>query len=87
MAIRGRHRVVFFARARQLRSELLRAWPTGSRVTAAATDRARYFNEVQKILGHTPLKTTQRYAHLSQATLLEAVDSLGAVSGLSLVVA
>ncbi len=43
----------------------------------------RSLYEVQKILGHTQLKTTQRYAHLSQATLLEAVDSLGAVSGLS----
>ena len=47
----------------------------------------RSLYEVQKILGHTQLKTTQRYAHLSQATLLEAVDSLGAVSGLSLVAA
>jgi len=42
---------------------------------------------VQNILGRLQLKTTQRYAHLSQATLLEAVDSLGAVSGLSLAVA
>lgn len=47
----------------------------------------RSLYEVQKILGHTQLKTTQRYAHLSQATLLEAVDSLGTVSGLSLAVA
>ena len=30
---------------------------------------------------------TQRYAHLSQATLLEAVDSLSAVSGLALATA
>lgn len=44
----------------------------------------RSLYEVQKILGHTQLKTTQRYAHLSQATLLEAVDSLSAVSGLAL---
>lgn len=47
----------------------------------------RSLYEVQKILGHTPLKTTQRYAHLSQANQLEAVDSLGAVPGLSLAVA
>lgn len=47
----------------------------------------RSLYEVQKILGHTQLKTTQRYANLSQATLLEAVDSLGQVSGLSLAVA
>lgn len=44
----------------------------------------RSLYEVQKILGHTQIKTTQRYAHLSQETLLEAVDSLGAVSGLAL---
>ena len=47
----------------------------------------RSLYEVQKILGHTQLKTTQRYAHLSQETLLEAVDSLAGVSGLSLAVA
>jgi len=29
---------------------------------------------VAKVLGHAQLKTTQRYAHLSQ-TLLEAVDA------------
>lgn len=44
----------------------------------------RSLYEMQKILGHTQIKTTQRYAHLSQETLLEAVDSLGAVSGLAL---
>lgn len=42
----------------------------------------RSLYEVQKILGHSQIKTTQRYAHLSQETLLEAVDSLGAVTGL-----
>lgn len=47
----------------------------------------RSLYEVQKILGHTQLKTTQRYAHLSQETLLEAVDSLGSVSGLALAAA
>lgn len=45
----------------------------------------RSLYEVQKILGHTQIKTTQRYAHLSQETLLAAVDSLGAVTGLRLV--
>jgi integrase len=38
---------------------------------------------VQHILGHTQVKTTQRYAHLSQDTLLAAANSatvaLGAV--------
>jgi hypothetical protein len=30
--------------------------------------------EVQKILGHTQIKTTQRYAHLSQDTLIDAAN-------------
>jgi hypothetical protein len=29
---------------------------------------------VQKILGHTQIKTTQRYAHLSQDTLIDAAN-------------
>lgn len=41
----------------------------------------RSLYEVQKILGHTQIKTTQRYSHLSQDTLVEAanaaVDALG----------
>ena len=41
----------------------------------------RSLYEVQKILGHTQVKTTQRYAHLSQETLIDAanaaVNSLG----------
>lgn len=32
----------------------------------------RSLYEVQKILGHTQIKTTQRYAHLSQDTLIDA---------------
>lgn len=31
----------------------------------------RSLYEVQKILGHTQVKTTQRYAHLSQDTLID----------------
>lgn len=31
--------------------------------------------EVQHILGHTQVKTTQRYAHLSQDTLLDAANA------------
>jgi hypothetical protein len=30
--------------------------------------------EVQKLLGHTQIKTTQRYAHLAPETLLEATN-------------
>lgn len=41
----------------------------------------RSLYEVQKILGHTDVKTTQRYSHLAQTTLIDAVnaavDSLG----------
>ena len=35
----------------------------------------RTLYEVQRILGHTQVKTTQRYAHLSHDTLLEAANS------------
>ncbi|MFG6573898.1 tyrosine-type recombinase/integrase [Sulfitobacter sp. 1A13353] len=34
----------------------------------------RSLYEVQKLLGHTQVKTTQRYAHISQETLLAAAD-------------
>jgi hypothetical protein len=34
----------------------------------------RSLYEVQKILGHTQIKTTQRYAHLSQDTLIDAAN-------------
>ena len=34
----------------------------------------RSIYEVQKILGHTQIKTTQRYAHLSNDTLLDAAN-------------
>lgn len=34
----------------------------------------RSIYEVQKILGHTQIKTTQRYAHLSQETLIDAAN-------------
>jgi integrase len=35
----------------------------------------RSLYEVQKILGHTQVKTTQRYAHLSQGTLIDAANA------------
>jgi integrase len=34
----------------------------------------RSLYEVQKLLGHTQVKTTRRYAHLQAETLLDAVD-------------
>jgi len=45
----------------------------------------RTLYEVQHILGHTQVKTTQRYAHLSQDTLLAASNgatvAMGTVMG------
>ena len=41
----------------------------------------RSLYEVQRILGHTQIKTTQRYAHLSQDTLLDAADAVGNLIG------
>ena len=36
----------------------------------------RRIYEVQRILGHTQIKTTQRYAHLSQDSLLAAANEI-----------
>jgi integrase len=36
----------------------------------------RSLYEVQRILGHTQIKTTQRYAHLDQSSLLSAVNEI-----------
>jgi integrase len=43
----------------------------------------RSLYEVQKILGHSQIQTTQRYAHLSSETLLDAVNEVAALTGLS----
>ena len=32
--------------------------------------------EIQSILGHTQISTTQRYAHLTQKTLIEAANAV-----------
>ena len=42
----------------------------------------RSLYEVQNILGHSQLNTTQRYAHLSQATLLDATNAAAGAAGL-----
>jgi len=39
--------------------------------------------EVSKILGHSQIKTTQRYAHLSQDTLLAAVNTAANATGVN----
>ncbi|TFV95245.1 site-specific integrase [Oxalobacteraceae bacterium OM1] len=44
----------------------------------------RSIYEVQKILGHAQINTTQRYAHLSSATLLDAVNEVVRIAGLGL---
>ncbi|MEA1053014.1 tyrosine-type recombinase/integrase [Lamprobacter modestohalophilus] len=38
-------------------------------------NQGRSLYEVQQLLGHTQVKTTQRYAHLSQESLLSAADT------------
>lgn len=42
----------------------------------------RSLYEVQNILGHSQLSMTQRYAHLSQSTLLDATNSVSSAAGL-----
>ena len=41
----------------------------------------RSIYEVSKVLGHAQLKTSQRYSHLSQETLLAAVDAAADATG------
>jgi site-specific recombinase XerD len=41
----------------------------------------RTLYEVQRLLGHTQIKTTQRYAHLSEETLLAAANAATAAVG------
>ena len=41
----------------------------------------RSLYEVQRLLGHTQIKTTQRYAHLSHDTLLDATNSVNTTLG------
>lgn len=45
----------------------------------------RTLYEVQHILGHTQVKTTQRYAHLSQDTLLAAASSATTALGAAMI--
>jgi len=41
----------------------------------------RSIYEVAKVLGHAQIKTTARYSHLSQETLLAAVDASANATG------
>lgn len=42
----------------------------------------RSIYEVQRLLGHTQIKTTMRYAHLSNETLIEASNTTSRLSGI-----
>jgi integrase len=44
----------------------------------------RSLYEVQRLLGHNHVRTTQRYAHLSQETLLSATNGVGAMLSASM---
>lgn len=44
----------------------------------------RSLYEVQKLLGHSQVRTTQRYAHLAPETLLDAANSAGKAAQLEL---
>jgi len=44
-------------------------------------NQGRTLYEVQHLLGHTQVKTTQRYAHLSQDTLLAAANAASVALG------
>ncbi len=44
----------------------------------------RSLYEVQKLLGHSQIKTTQRYSHLAPETLLAATDAVTHAAGLNL---
>lgn len=44
----------------------------------------RSLYEVQRLLGHTQIKTTQRYAHLSHDTLLDATNAASRAVGSAL---
>jgi hypothetical protein len=50
-------------------------------VQSLPVNAGRTLYEVQHILGHTQVKTTQRYAHLSHDTLLDATNSVNTALG------
>jgi site-specific recombinase XerD len=43
----------------------------------------RSLYEVQNLLGHSQVSTTQRYAHLSQETLIDATNAVFKATGWS----
>jgi len=53
----------------------------GRAIASFQVNAGRTLYEVQHILGHTQVKTTQRYAHLSHDTLLAATNSVNTALG------
>ena len=47
-------------------------WTARHSFASFLINNGRTLYEVQKLLGHTQVKTTQRYAHLSKETLIDA---------------
>lgn len=77
-------------------ASIFKSWDTARRLAGLAEVRihdlrhsfasflvnnGRSLYEVQRILGHTQIKTTQRYAHLSQDTLLDAANTANETFG------
>jgi site-specific recombinase XerD len=44
----------------------------------------RTLYEIQMVLGHAQSKTTQRYAHLSNQTLIDVVNTAASASGIEI---
>ncbi|WP_242523302.1 tyrosine-type recombinase/integrase [Thiocystis minor] len=50
---------------------------------SALVNSGRSIYEVKQLLGHSKITTTERYAHLSQQTLLDATDAAAKATGIT----